>query len=102
MWICRNRQCKLQKPISEFGIAIAKCGDGKIPKGNSRQCDECVLRRQAAEEEQSRKSAEQVHKKTRTHDEETGQSAKSKEQVAEKVRARMKSAEQAQKKPRKK
>jgi len=40
-------QCRLQKPVSEFQMVIEKYGKGV--KGNSKQCDECVLKNQAAE-----------------------------------------------------
>jgi hypothetical protein len=63
MWVCMNRRCRMQKPHSEFEMAIAKHGN-KV-NGNSRQCDECLLRSTAEESKQSQKSAEQVQKKSR-------------------------------------
>ena len=100
MWTCGNKRCRLQKPVSAFEMAIAK--HGKKVTSDSRQCDECVQRRQAEEMEKSRKSAEQVQRTTRTDFEETMQSKTSAEKVAKKTRANKKSDDQVKKKPRQK
>ena len=98
MWTCMNRQCKLQKPIAEFEMAVARYG--KTVSSDSRQCNDCILRRQAAEIEQSRRSAEQVQKKARTDAEEIKQTVGSAKPVPKKGNAQKKIAEQVQKKQR--
>jgi hypothetical protein len=96
MWTCRNMQCRLQKPVSEFQMVIEKYGKGV--KGNSKQCDECVLKNQAAEKEQNRKSAQQVQKKELADTEEGGTDPKSTEHVTKKSGAQKSSAERNKKK----
>ena len=63
MWTCANRRCRMQKAHSEFSEVIAK--KGKKVRGDSRQCNDCVQRREAEEADQSRQSAQQVQKKPR-------------------------------------
>ena len=63
MWMCANKRCKLQKPISDFSKAMAKHGN-KV-KGNSRICDECIDRLVAEEAKVSRDSFQQTQKKQR-------------------------------------
>jgi hypothetical protein len=100
MWTCGNKRCRLQKPVSAFEIVIAK--HGKTVKGDSRQCDECVLRRQAAEMEQSRKNVKQVQRTTRMDAQEVMLCRTTAEQVAKKARTNKKSDDEVNKKPRKK
>ena len=63
MWMCNNRRCKLQKPISDFSMARATHGD-KV-EGNSRVCDVCIRKRMEEEAQMAMSSSEQVQRKAR-------------------------------------
>ena len=63
MWTCANKRCKLQKPLAEFS-KIIETMKGKA-RGNSRQCNDCIARREAEEIAQNKASAAQVQKKHR-------------------------------------
>ena len=97
MWTCSNSQCRLQKPVTEFEMAIAM--HGKTVDGKSRQCDECVQKRQAVEKEMGRKSAEQVQKMPRADVAEMGKK-KVVERVPGKAQTNKKSVEPVNKKSR--
>jgi hypothetical protein len=100
MWTCMNRKCKVQKPLSEFGMAIAR--HGKTVSSNSRQCDECIQRKEAAEKEISKKSCEQVQKKPRADAEDMKQSSHSVEKTPKKNRGNKGGVEPAKKKSKQK
>ena len=65
MWVCRNRRCKLQKPIEDFSIAKQRHGDNV--KGNSRVCDDCIRRREAEVALTARKNMAYINKQQRAH-----------------------------------
>jgi hypothetical protein len=60
-WKCSNRRCGKQKPHSEVGRAITKLGKGV--KGDSKQCDARLERREEELAEMTRSSLEHVQQK---------------------------------------
>jgi hypothetical protein len=64
-WECANKRCGKQKPHSEFGRAIAKFG--QEVRGNPRQCDACLERREEELAEMMRSSLDHVQKKRKQH-----------------------------------
>ena len=65
LWTCANKQCRQQKSMSEFSKAIASSKDGAKVKGNAKQCNRCLERRDEREAAMSQRSSAQVQKKTR-------------------------------------
>jgi hypothetical protein len=60
-WKCANKRCGKQKPLSKFGMAIAKHGKGV--NGHSKQCDACLERHEEEVAKMTRSSLEHLQKK---------------------------------------
>ena len=62
-WVCHNKRCKLRKLHAEFSLAIAR--HGQTVNGDSRQCDACIMAREAELASMAKKNLEQVQKRHR-------------------------------------